>query len=246
MSTHYEYIREGIVGAPQIVLLHGLFGVISNWETTIRNLNSNYDVFVPLIPLDYFPKQKCNVDGVLEWVEEFINDLGIHPDVMIGNSLGGHVALMYSLKHNLKGLVLTGSSGIFEQQNHNVAFRRHDKTFITKLIRQTFHDGSIISQDYIDDIYDVLQDNAKVLRLLLIAKSSQRVSLQEELPKITIPTLLIWGKNDTITPPGVGQMFNKLLPNSKLFLIDECAHVPMMEHPEYFNTLLNDFLNDLL
>ena len=75
-----------------------------------------------------------------------------------------------------------------------------------------------------------------------IAKSAQRNNLAEEIPNINVPTLLVWGLNDTITPPMVAHEFNRLIPRSSLKFIDKCCHAPMMEHPEKFNELVEDFL----
>ncbi|HNB80530.1 MAG TPA: alpha/beta hydrolase, partial [Chitinophagaceae bacterium] len=76
-----------------------------------------------------------------------------------------------------------------------------------------------------------------------LAKSAIRHHLGEELQNIRQPVCLIWGKNDTITPPMVAEEFKKLLPNSELHWIDHCGHAPMMEVPGEFNVLLNSFLN---
>jgi pimeloyl-ACP methyl ester carboxylesterase len=63
-----------------------------------------------------------------------------------------------------------------------------------------------------------------------------------DLPKMVMPVSLIWGKDDTVTPPDVAEEFHKLLPNSTLYWIDKCGHAPMMEHPEEFNQLLEEWL----
>jgi pimeloyl-ACP methyl ester carboxylesterase len=67
--------------------------------------------------------------------------------------------------------------------------------------------------------------------------------LGEELNQIKQPTLLVWGNNDIITPPFVGEEFKKLIPNSELHFIDKCGHAPMMEVPQEFNTILTNFLS---
>ena len=82
------------------------------------------------------------------------------------------------------------------------------------------------------------------MRIVAIAKSAQRHNMREEIKKITAPTLLVWGLNDTITPPHVAHEFNKLIPNSSLNFIDKCCHAPMMEHPEKFNVILSNFLEN--
>ena len=85
----------------------------------------------------------------------------------------------------------------------------------------------------------------KVIKIIALAKSAIRNNLGEELNQIQQPTLLIWGKNDIVTPPFVAEEFKKLIPNSQLHFIDKCGHAPMMEVPTEFNTILENFLASL-
>ncbi|MFM7897291.1 MAG: alpha/beta fold hydrolase, partial [Flavobacterium sp.] len=82
----------------------------------------------------------------------------------------------------------------------------------------------------------------KLIKTLTIAKSAIRHNMAKDLPKMTTPTCIIWGRNDKVTPPNVAEEFDKLLPNSDLFWIDKCGHAAMMEHPEEFNQILFDWL----
>ena len=66
--------------------------------------------------------------------------------------------------------------------------------------------------------------------------------MSKDLPKMNTPTCIIWGKNDTVTPPEVAEEFNDLLPDSELFWIDKCGHAAMMEHPDEFNKILHAWL----
>ena len=91
-------------------------------------------------------------------------------------------------------------------------------------------------------MFETTKSIPKAMRIVAIAKSAQRNNMAAEIPKINASTLLIWGLNDTITPPMVAHEFNRLIPNSKLRFIDKCCHAPMMEHPEKFNDLLEEYL----
>ncbi len=75
-----------------------------------------------------------------------------------------------------------------------------------------------------------------------MARSAQRHNMAEDIKNIHVPTLLVWGLNDTITPPMVAHEFDRLIPNTELHFIDKCGHVPMMEHSEVFNKLFEEFL----
>ena len=72
----------------------------------------------------------------------------------------------------------------------------------------------------VDEVFEIVNNREKALRVLYMAKSAMRHNLRDELQNITIPVLLIWGKDDGITPPFVGEEFHKLLPNSDLIWFD--------------------------
>jgi len=73
-----------------------------------------------------------------------------------------------------------------------------------------------------------------------------RHNLRDEIPNIKIPVSLIWGKNDSVTPPFVAEEFHKLLPNSQINLLEHCGHAAMMELPHEFNKVTDDFLTKKL
>ena len=237
----FKYIDEG--QGEQMVLLHGLFGALSNWDSVINAFSSNYRILIPLLPIYEMPLKGARMEGLVSFFERFVNQLGLKNIILIGNSLGGHVALIYALNHQEKisKMVLTGSSGLFENAMGGSFPKRGSYEYIKERVEYTFYDPKIANQ-VVDDVIDVTKDIPKCLRIVSIAKSAQRHNLANDLPSIQIPTLLVWGLNDTITPPMVAYEFNRLLPNSKLKFIDHCCHAPMMEHPEKFNRILYEFL----
>ena len=83
------------------------------------------------------------------------------------------------------------------------------------------------------------------IKIIALAKSAIRNNLGEEISQIKKPTLLIWGNNDSITPPFVGREFHKLISTSELHFVDKCGHAPMMEQPHEFNEILHKFLTKL-
>ena len=94
-------------------------------------------------------------------------------------------------------------------------------------------------------MYQIVNNRIKAIKIIALAKSAIRNNLGEELNNIQQPTLLIWGNNDTITPPFVAREFHRLIPNSELHFIDKCGHAPMMEQPHEFNVILDKFLKKL-
>jgi pimeloyl-ACP methyl ester carboxylesterase len=161
--------------------------------------------------------------------------------------LGGHVALVYTLKHpeRIRSLILTGSSGLFENGMGDSYPRRGDYEYIKSKTALTFYDPNVATKELVDEVYSITNNRLKVIKIIALAKSAIRNNLGDELNKIQVPTLLVWGNNDTITPPFVGQEFNKLIPNSELHFIDKCGHAPMMEVPDEFNKILQGFLTKL-
>jgi len=157
------------------------------------------------------------------------------------------VALVYLTTHpeNIKALVLTGSSGLYENAFGGSFPRRESIDFVREKVQFTFYDPAIATDELVLDVFQTINDRHKVIRLLAMAKSAIRHNMKKDLHKITIPVSLIWGRNDKITPPEVAVEFHELLPDSELHWIDKCGHAPMMEHPEEFNTLLKQFLAKL-
>jgi pimeloyl-ACP methyl ester carboxylesterase len=109
-------------------------------------------------------------------------------------------------------------------------------------VEYTFYSPETAGKELIDEIFETTKSIPKCMRIVAIAKSAQRNNLANELPFVKAPTLLVWGLNDTITPPLVGHEFNRLIPNSELQFIDKCCHAPMMEHPEKFNEIAETFI----
>jgi pimeloyl-ACP methyl ester carboxylesterase len=239
----FKYIDEG-AGQPMI-LLHGLFGALSNWECVVDTFSDNYRVLIPLLPVYDMPLKQSGLDGLVVHLEKFVALKALDKMILVGNSLGGHVGLIYTLAHQptVDKLVLTGSSGLFENTMGGSFPKRGSYEYIKERIEYTFYDPKTATKELIDEVFETTKSIPKCLRIVAMAKSAQRHNMAKELHKIKVPTLLVWGLNDTITPPMVGHEFNKLIPNSELSFIDKCCHAPMMERADEFNTILKGFLN---
>lgn len=244
MINNKNYIEKG-KGNP-IILLHGLFGALSNWKTVVNEFSKNHRVIIPKIPLTEISVKEANLESLTNFVKKFINKMKLKNFILIGNSLGGHIGLIYTILHpkKVKKLILTGSSGLYENSFGGSFPKRGDYNYINDRVNHTFYNPNILSKKYIDDIFDTLNDNAKCLNIITIARSAQRNNLAKKLYKITCPTLLVWGLNDTITPPSVAHQFHKLIPKSRLKFIDKCCHAPMMESPAKFNQLIKPFIEE--
>ena len=241
----FKYIEEG-EGEP-LILLHGLFGALSNFKHLIEHFRKTNKVIVPMLPLFELDLLHTSVGGLQKFVFKFIEARDYNNIHLLGNSLGGHVALIYTLKHpeRIKSLTLTGSSGLFENGMGDSYPKRGDKEYIRKKTQLTFYDPAMATEELVNECFEITNNRIKVIKIIALAKSAIRNNLGEELNGIKQPTCLIWGSNDTITPPFVAKEFNKLIPNSELHFIDKCGHAPMMEVPDEFNAILHKFLKKL-
>lgn len=241
----FKYIEEG-EGEP-LILLHGLFGALSNFDSLIEYFKHHNKVVVPMLPLLDLDLLHTSVGGLEKFVQKFIEFHDFQNVHLLGNSLGGHVAILHVLKNpeRIKSLILTGSSGLFENGMGDTYPKRGDYDYIKKKTELTFYDPKIATKDLVDEVYETVNNRLKAVKIIRLAKSAIRNNLGEELNQIKQPTLLIWGNNDAITPPFVGREFQRLIPNTELHFIDKCGHAPMMEVPEEFNRILHKFLTKL-
>src|SRR5688572_1035 len=244
-SDKFKFIEEG-EGEP-LILLHGLFGALSNFADLVNYFRHHNKVVVPMLPLLDLDLLHTSVGGLQKFVHKFIEHRNYQNVHLLGNSLGGHVAILHVLKQpeRIKSLILTGSSGLFENGMGDTYPKRGDYDYIKKKTELTFYDPRIANKELVDEVYDIVNNRLKAIKIIALAKSAIRNNLGEELNQIKQPTLLIWGNNDTITPPFVAREFNRLIPNSELYFVDKCGHAPMMEVPEEFNVILHKFLKKL-
>lgn len=239
----FNYIEVG-EGKP-IVILHGLMGGLSNFEGVTNFFPpKGYKVLIPELPLYSMPMLKTTVKNFAKYLKKFIDHKELEDVVLLGNSLGGHIGLLYTKMYpeKVKALVITGSSGLYESAMGDGYPKRGDYEFIKKKAQDVFYDPEVATKEIVDEVFATVNDRIKLVKTLAIAKSAIRHNMAQDLPTMTTPTCIIWGKNDSVTPPDVAELFDELLPNSDLFWMDKCGHAPMMEHPDEFNTILDAWL----
>jgi pimeloyl-ACP methyl ester carboxylesterase len=245
-STDARYLEFG--NGPVVVLLHGLFGALSNFEQVIEHFQKSYTVLFPQLPLYTSSLLDSTVSGMVGFVKTIIEEKKYKQVHLVGNSLGGHIGLVYAIQNleHVASITLTGSSGLFENSLGDGYPNKENYDYIRKKTEFTFYDPTMASKELVDEVFETVNNRAKAIRVIALAKSALRHNLRSDLGKIDIPVSLIWGKNDNITPLFVGEEFEKLLPNAKLSVIDMCGHAAMMEHPQEFNLILEQFLNKLI
>ncbi len=242
----FRYIDEGpATNLPPVVCLHGLLGGVANWASVVRTLTAHrYRVLVPVLPMYDLPMKESNVQGLIDHVRGFLQAAELGEVVLAGNSLGGQVAVFYALHHpeSVPALILSGSSGVYEVEMGASTLRRRDRNFIRDRAARTFYDPVHVTDDLVEQAYEMVNNRGIALRLIRMARSAQAETITHQLSRIEAPTLLIWGRDDQITPPDVAQHFLEHLPHADLHFIDRCGHAPMMERPEPFNEMMLAFL----
>jgi pimeloyl-ACP methyl ester carboxylesterase len=242
-NKKYTYIEEG-KGVP-IVLLHGLMGELSNFgPLTTYFSQKGFKVYAPQLPIYSYPILSTNVSSIAKFVAKFLKDIVQEPAILVGNSLGGHLGLVTTLRHPelVRALCLTGSSGLYEKSFGETFPKRGSYEYVLKKTQEVFYDPAVATKEIVDDVFETLNDRKRAIKTLYIARSAIKHNMKNDLKDINTPVCLIWGKQDNVTPPEVAIEFNEGLPNSSLFWIDKCGHAPMMEHPELFNDLLEKWL----
>ena len=242
-EKQFSYIEVGS-GTP-IILLHGLMGGLSNFDkVTAYFSNNGYKVVIPELPIYTMSLLKTNVKSFAIYLKDFIEFKGFEEVILLGNSLGGHIGLLHTKLYptKVKALVITGSSGLYESALGSGYTKRSDYEVIKKKAQDVFYNPEIATKEIVDEVYQTVNDRNKLIKTLAIAKSAIRHNMAKDLPKMETPTCIIWGKNDTVTPPEVAEEFHELLPDSDLFWIDKCGHAAMMEHPDEFNRILGNWL----
>ncbi len=242
----HQYLSEGS-GTP-IIFLHGLMGTLSNFQSQVTYFSERgYQAVVPLLPLYTMPLATTSVTSLTKYLRKFIDHKGYGKVILVGNSLGGHIALLFEklFPERVAGIVLTGSSGLYESAMGNSYPRRGDRNYIAERVRDVFAVKEVATDELIDQVFDTVNDRMKAIKTLAISKSAIRHNMAEDITKFNVPVCLVWGRQDAVTPPDVAEKFHELLPNAELNWIDHCGHAAMMEHPNEFNAIVEKWLQKI-
>jgi 2-hydroxy-6-oxonona-2,4-dienedioate hydrolase len=241
-APNFETVEMGSDG-PEMVLLHGLFGAVSNWNDT-QPLMAKYSRPIALhFPLLTGHRSEVKVKSLALFTDYFVRSRNLQPVTLCGNSLGGHVALrLYLAAPELVDcLILSGTSGLYEHSVDALPLRP-DTSFVREHMAKVFYQSRFVSDESVQEMVDILSNRGYVLNLIHAARSAKKDNLKDLLGRVTVPTLLIWGEDDQVTTMAVAEAFHKLIPNSELVTFPKCGHAPMIEYPERFAEETQKFL----
>ncbi len=246
-TSRYCYLEAG-TGTSTIVMLHGLFGTPDNWWSIMDELSDHYRFLALQLPIDHAGDRTYrsfrSLTQLTDFVGEFIDDMELDRVVLCGNSLGGHLALDLYLRQpeRIEMLVLSGSAGLYENSLSGGPLRL-SRRLVHKHACEIFHDSVHVTDELVDHIFDTLSDRNYRRFLLRVAKATRDRSMADELAKVDVPTMIIWGSDDSITPPFVAEQFRDSIRGAELVYLDECGHAPPIEQPRAFARELHGFLS---
>jgi pimeloyl-ACP methyl ester carboxylesterase len=240
-----NYKDEG--SGPVALFLHGWQDNLHTFDSLIPFLTSNKKrtirLDLPGFGESDLPKENWDLDDYIRFIDDFVKKLNIQVDVLIGHSFGGRIIVKGVADKILKAnkIILIGSAGV--AKNHSV------RNLILKVLAKIF--GLIMYVPPLNSlrekirkkIYDLIGSDyfgagpLKETFLKIIKKD-----LSERAKNITTPTLLIWGKNDKETPIVDAEKFHRLIPKSKLKIIDGAGHFVHKENPREVAELINLFV----
>ena len=200
----FKWLEEGDGGKP-IILLHGLMGGVENFGEMVDFISEEYKVYGLDLKLFEGSILKVSVKSLSDYLYEFMNHLGLSSAILLGNSMGGHIALIFSKEYPemVDGMVLTGSSGLYESSMGDSFPRRKNKDYIRQKTEEVFYNPKVATDELVDRVFEIANNRISIVRLLGYAKSAIRHNMANDIPNFKMPVCLIWGEHDKVTPPNV-------------------------------------------
>ncbi len=234
------------VGMP-VVFLHGLVGLNEHWGRVVDLVSSRVRCVTLELPLLSLRGVDCSLSAVSAMTMQFLDREIGRPAVLVGNSFGGHVALRVTHERPelVRALVLAGSSGLIERTVVRGAPVRPSREWLVEKIGELFYDKSKMDPGDVERAHHLLNERGGARAMVRLSKSARRDNMTDDLADIIQPTLLIWGREDVVTPPSAGQGFSELMPNARLCWLEDCGHAPMIEAPDPFAGAMMSFFDEL-
>lgn len=233
--------------APTVVFLHGLVGLNDHWEEVVTRIRDHARCVLFELPLLRLERDDCSIEGVTRLTARFLRESGLGPCVLVGNSFGGHVALRLAIESPelVSGLVLAGSSGLIEKSIVADIQIRPSREWLSRKIGELFFDQRFMREADLDRAHAELSDRHGARAMVKLSRSARRDVLRDQISRITAPTLLVWGKQDVVTPMEAALGFAEHIRGSRLVVYERCGHVPMIEQADAFAADMLGFIRSL-
>src|SRR5262249_13805712 len=152
--AEFRWIEAG-AGIP-VLCLHGLFGTSDHWESVLEALAPSYRAMALTLPIFDTPPDDLSISGLRGYVEAFLAAARLPPAIIVGNSLGGHIALDLALHapERVRGLVLSGSSGLFERSFTRGVPHRPSTEFVREKMTEVFHDPAWVTPERVEAVHE--------------------------------------------------------------------------------------------
>ncbi len=261
-SRNIRYVNEG--SGPAVILIHGLGGSLDWWDLTIPVLAKHFSVYALDLP-GFGGSERLNERVTTEFpsrfMAQFMKHLDIYKTSLVGHSMGGYVAARTAVdfSQTVVKLVLVSSAG-FGRVHHPI-LRALSLPLIGEItatptllgtrvfLRSLVYDKKVASEERVNTTFRHFRRpgaKADFLRALragaTLSQSRDSLLTPEDIRRIAVPTILVWGAQDPVFPLNQAKFADGLLPYSQLHVLDRCGHIPQIEHAVEFNDLVSQFL----
>jgi pimeloyl-ACP methyl ester carboxylesterase len=260
--VNYVELGEG----PPVVLVHGLSGCWQNWLENIPPLARRHRV----VALDLagfgeseLPREEISIRGYGRFVDAFLDEIGIERASLVGNSMGGFIAAETAISHpsRVEKLVLVSAAGLVRVGNRQLhaveraarLFHPLTAAFLARRehlvrrpgLRRRMLYGVVRYPERIapELAYEVASGAGKP-GFLDALDAIMKYDFSDRLPELSVPTLIVWGRNDRIVPVAGADEYERLIPGARKVIFEDTGHLPMLERPARFNALVEEFLNN--
>lgn len=265
-----EYVKIEQGKKNKMIFLPGFADTKENFFDAAQFLANDFDMIIPDLPgfgrSFKNPEDRYTLKHYGQWLEGFIREVGWQDIHLVGNSLGGAIAIELSLRmpEIIKSLTLIDPAGVALPEHTSVykefiqgrnVFEIQSRERFEYFLHRVFHKPPVIPVFVKDHLYSEMAKNSKWHRKILydllenVADFDDprilEVSLNNKLKEIKIPTLIIWGDEDSFFPSETGFFMQQQIEGSKLYILHDRGHIPQIEAPLQFARLFRKFVRTL-
>lgn len=249
LGQHIRYVEAG--QGPALIFVHGLGSSAASWSFDIGPASQKFHVYA----LDQIgfghsdkPLIEYRIETFVEFLQGFMQALNIPKAALVGNSLGGWIAVEFTAQHPemVNKLVLVDAAGLRPDGSRSPSVDLNPSSLVgmRSVLEAVFYNQQIISDGLVRQVFEEHLKNGDGYTTERVLANIFRGDQYEDekLTSIHTPTLAVWGRDDRLTPLSVGERYQKGIVGAKIVVFDQCGHVPQMEQAVQFNKALLDFL----